>query len=116
PLTDSYRGDRAERDLLPHRGQYRQIAQVIERIANFAGITHVDGKARQTIDHFTDIVATDSTGDDRLNIGDVEAIACRCTAVDIDIDITSASNTLSQCRADTGNRFRNAFDLRCNGV
>jgi len=45
-----------------------QVAQLVQTIAPFAWVAHIDGKARATIHHFADILAADQTTHYRLRL------------------------------------------------
>jgi hypothetical protein len=63
-----------------------------------AWTTHVDGNARQLVDYFPHIVASDGGEHDALDILDVESILATGHAVDVHIDVAPAGQALGQCR------------------
>ena len=75
-------GDVAQHDLRAALGDDRQRAQLLERVAHFARIAHVDREALQALDRLADVLAADRRGDHRLHVGDVEAVARGRVAVD----------------------------------
>ena len=76
---------------LGHKGQ---LAQLVERIAHFPRITHVDGKALQTLNCFAHVLAANGAGHHRLHVGDVQAKARCCVAIDGDVDVAPARQPL----------------------
>src|SRR5882724_3689698 len=93
-IADHDGGHVTEPDLGAVLSEYRQAADLLDRIAYLARIAHIDGKALQPLDRLSDIVATDGGRDDTLYIGNVQAIARRRIAVDLHIDVTTTGQAL----------------------
>src|SRR3546814_8394000 len=104
-------GDCAERDLLTGWGQDGERSQTFQIVAQFTRIAHVDRVARQPLDSLADILAADSAGHDRLDIGDVEPVTRSRVAIDLDIGIAPAGEPFSQCRAHARDGLCDAFDI-----
>ena len=76
-------------------GDDRQVAQVLDRVAQLARIAHVDRKALQAFDRLADVLAADRGRDDALHVRDVEAVARR-GADQMDVDVAAARQALGE--------------------
>jgi hypothetical protein len=74
--------------------QYRQVAEVFKRVADFAWIADVDRKPLAARNHFPDVIPADGGRDDRLNVANGQPISCCRLPVDVDVDVPAAVKPL----------------------
>src|SRR4029079_1115839 len=107
--------DGAERDVGSGAREYRQIAQVGDRIPKLAWISHADRKALQTFDGLADSLSTDRRAHDALHVRDCHSIAAHGIAIDIDLDVSASGKSFGQCRTYTWHMLHRPLD-RCGDL
>ena len=101
----------AERQRLAARGHDRQRAQILDRVAQLARITHVDRKTLQAFDGLADVLAADRDADDALGVGDRQSITRDARAVGHDLDVSAAGNAFGERRRGARHRAHRGLDV-----
>ena len=95
--------------MLAGGGLDRQLGEPRRRVAPFARIAQIDREARQALNRLGHVLATNGTGHDGLDLGNVEPVAGRGDPVDLHIDVAPASQPFGQRGAYTGNSLCDLF-------
>ena len=115
-VGDTHIGHVRQHQPLAALGHDGKAAQLLQRIAYFPWVTHIDGEALQTVHHLANVVATHRRADDRLHVGDIQAKTCSGITANIYVYVAPAGQPLSQGAADAGHIFQCAFDLTRQSV
>ncbi|MDT4803964.1 hypothetical protein FQZ97_367300 [compost metagenome] len=98
------------------RGEDRQLLQGARRVAPLPRVADADREARQAFDRLADVLAANGAGDDRLHVGDVQAIARGSPPIDINIDVAPAGQALGEGGTDAGHRRGHTLHRLGDGI
>ena len=107
--------DLRKRDLRSRRRRHQDLAQPFDVVAQFAGITDIDGITGAAFDRGGDVLSADGRHDDVLRIRDGQAVARQLVPAQVKIDEIASGHPLGEHRAGARHipqqRFEPAADL-----